>query len=179
MRPKRINGGEQPGLRWGPFTLRVPFYHTRVEWPEFVQGIFVAGATGLALVPLLMQHFELSFEEAVACIFVQSVLLSSAPIIFGEPFAPGWVTPALPLSIAFMTATVDGTAVYGTPLEKIHIMTAVSLDFALLVFLMGITGLGRRFMDWLPDALKSGIIMGAAIAALKESQSDPVAGMAW
>lgn len=167
MRPKRINGGEQPGLRWGPFTLRVPFYHTRVEWPEFVQGIFVAGATGLALVPLLMQHFELSFEEAVACIFVQSVLLSSAPIIFGEPFAPGWVTPALPLSIAFMTATVDGTAVYGTPLEKIHIMTAVSLDFALLVFLMGITGLGRRFMDWLPDALKSGIIMGAAIAALK------------
>ena len=46
-------------------------------------------------------------------------------------------------------------------------MAAISLDFALLLFLLGITGLGKRFILWLPDTLKAGIILGAAIAALK------------
>ncbi len=166
--PRRVDGGEQPGWRWGPFTFRLPFYHTGIAWPEFLQGIFVAGATGLGIVPLLTLYFGLSFEEAVACIFIQSVLISSAPIIFGEPFAPGWVTPALPLALAFMLAT-DGeeNAIYGSSLEKIQIMTAVSLDFAAILLLLGVTGLGKRFIGWLPAALKSGIILGAAIAALK------------
>ncbi len=167
MRQQRTEGAEHPGWRWGPFTFRVPFYHTGITWPEFWQGIFVAGATGLGLVPLLMGPFGLSFEEAIACIFIQSMLISSAPIIFGEPFAPGWVTPALPLAIAFILA-VDGNGqpVFGSPQEKFQMMTAVSLNFAAIILIMGLTGLGHRFIRWLPDALKSGIILGAAIAAL-------------
>ena len=43
----------------------------------------------------------------------------------------------------------------------------MSLDFAALVLILGITGLGKRFMLWLPDTLKAGIILGAAIAAFK------------
>src|SRR5690606_37790401 len=42
-----------------------------------------------------------------------------------------------------------------------------SLDFALLLFVLGVTGLGRRFIVWLPDTVKAGIILGAALAALK------------
>jgi len=167
MRHQRTDGAEQPGWRWGPFTFRLPFYHTGVAWPEFWQGIFVAGATGLGLVPLLVGYFGLSFQEAVACIFIQSMLISSAPILFGEPFAAGWVTPALPLAIAFILAVDgEGNAVYGTPQEKFQMMTAVSLNFAAILLFMGATGLGHRFIRWLPDALKSGIILGAAIAAL-------------
>ncbi len=167
MQHQRTAGTEQPGWRWGPFTFRLPFYHTGITWPEFWQGIFVAGATGLGLVPLLVGYFGLSFEEAVACIFIQSMLISSAPILFGEPFAPGWVTPALPLAIAFILAVDSGgNPVYGTPQEKFQMMTAVSLNFAAILLFMGATGLGHRFIRWLPDALKSGIILGAAIAAL-------------
>ena len=33
--------------------------------------------------------------------------------------------------------------------------------------MLGVTGLGKKLIDWLPMALKSAIIMGAAIAALK------------
>jgi hypothetical protein len=161
-------GSEQPGLKWGPFTTRIPFVHTGVTWPELLQGVFVAGATGLGLVPLLQAHFGLSFEEAVAFVIVQTVLICSAPIIFGEPYAAGWITPALPLALMVLLASgSDGAAFYATPTERFQFMTAVSLNFTVLLVVLGITGLGQRLIQWLPAALKGGIIMGAAIAALK------------
>ncbi|QDU80410.1 hypothetical protein Pla110_21390 [Polystyrenella longa] len=167
MRPTRTPGQVQPGINWGPFTLRIPFYHTRPEWPEFLQGIFVAGATGLAVIHILVADFGLTFEEAVACAFIQSVLIGSATIVFGEPFAPGWITPALPLVLNLIATTGDGESELYSSSEKFQLMTAVSLNFAILLFLLGVTGLGKRFILWLPDALKGGIILGAAIAALK------------
>jgi hypothetical protein len=152
---------ELPGWRWGPFTFRLPFYHTRFYWQEFLQGLFIAAATSLALVPLMTMFFGLTFEEAVALSMIHSVLIASALIVFGEPYAPGWVTPALPLVLAFVLGN------YEDPTARFQAMTAVSLNFALLLFLLGITGLGKKFVFWLPDTLKAGIILGAAIAALK------------
>lgn len=161
-------GVERRGLQWGPFTTRIPFVHSGVTWPELLQGVFVAGATGLALVPVLEFHFNLTFQEAVAFVIVQSLLICSAPIIFGEPYAPGWITPALPLALMVLSSSdADGNRVYATPTERFQFMTAVSLDFTGLLILLGVTGLGRRLIQSLPAALKGGIIMGAAIAALK------------
>lgn len=152
---------EQPGWNWGPFTARVPFYHTRLYWPEFLQGLFVAAATGLALVPVLTGLFGLTFEEAIAASLIHSVLITSATFMFGEPYAPGWITPALPLALTFV---IGG---FAEPDARFQAMTALSLDFALICFVLGITGIGKRFMIWLPDPLKAGIILGAAIAAFK------------
>jgi len=160
-------GTEHPGIRWGPFTTRIPFVHTGVTWPELLQGVFVAGATGLGLVPLLQAYFGLTFEESVTCVIIESILICSAPIIFGEPYASGWITPALPLVLLVLLAEPGGVPTYPTPAEKFQFMTAVSINFAVLLFILGATGLGRRLIKWLPPALKGGIIMGAAIAALK------------
>ena len=91
------DGPELPGWRWGPFTFRVPFYHTRLCWSEFLQGLFVSAATGLALIPVMTAFFGLSFEEAVALSMIHASLIASAVIVFGEPYAGGWITPALPL----------------------------------------------------------------------------------
>ncbi len=164
MLPTRPDGHEQPGIRWGPFTARIPFYHVRIEWPEFWQGILVAGATGLGLVPILTRDMGLSFETAMAFVCLQTILISSAAILFGEPMAPGWITPALPLVLLHL---LDPAGPYQEPSERVRAMTAFSLDFAALVLFLGITGLGRAFVAWLPAALKGGIILGAAIAALK------------
>ena len=30
------SGVEQPGIKWGPFTARIPFVHTGVTWPELL-----------------------------------------------------------------------------------------------------------------------------------------------
>ncbi|MCL5041038.1 MAG: hypothetical protein M1440_00945 [Gammaproteobacteria bacterium] len=152
---------ELPGWRWGPFTFRLPFYHTRFYWQEALQGLFVAAATGLALIPLMMEFFGLSFEEAVAVSMIHSILLGSAIIIFGEPYAPGWITPALPLVLAYVLGGYDD------PASRFQAMTALSLNFAILLVFLGVSGLGKKFVLWLPDTLKAGIILGAAIAALK------------
>jgi hypothetical protein len=167
----RVAGEEHPGISWGPFTLRIPFYHTRLEWPDLLQGIFVAGATGMAVVPILTHEhygFGLSFEEAMACIFIQGFLICTAAIVFGEPYAPGMITPALPLMMAFVLGTDSaGVPLYPTPEAKWQVLAAVSMNFAVLLLLLGVTGLGRWVMERIPDALKGGIILGAAIAALK------------
>ena len=160
----REYGQAHPGFPWGPFVFRVPVYHTRIEWPELAQGVFVAGATGLALVPLLTTHFGLSFEVAVGVALIQALLVNSAPIVFGEPYAAGWLTPALPLVLAFLIP--GGTAHFSIPADGFRYMTAVTLEFAVLVLIMGALGVGQRVLDWLPRALKGGIILGASLTAI-------------
>lgn len=161
MNTQHAIGAEQPGWDWGPFTFRLPFYHTRLYWPEFLQGIALSSATGLALVPMMTTHFGLSFEQAIAMSFVHGFLISIAPIVFGEPYAPGWVTPALPLVLTFVLTGYD------TPPERFQAMTALTLDLAAMLAVLGLTGLGRRFMEWLPAALKASLVLGAAIASFK------------
>jgi len=156
-----MNPQEHAGWRWGPFTTRVPFVHTKLHWPEFLQGIFVAAATGMALVPLMVSQFGLTFEQAIAAALIHNLLITSAAVVFGEPYAPGWITPALPLVLTFVLSG------FAEPEARWHAMMALSIDFALICFVLGITGMGKRFMVWLPDVLKAGIILGAAIAALK------------
>lgn len=151
-----------PGWRWGPFTFRLPFLHSRLLWPEFLQGVLVSTATGLALVPVLTGYFGLSFEQAVAASFYASIFIVFSLYVFGEPYAPGWLTPALPLVLAYVLGH------YETPELRFQAMAALSLDFAALVFLLGISGLGPRLMRWLPDTLKAGILLGAAIAAFRQ-----------
>ncbi|MHA7834581.1 MAG: hypothetical protein ACX94A_08895 [Algiphilus sp.] len=149
------------GWRWGMFRFRVPFLHTRLCWPEFLQGTALASATGLALVPMMTAHFGLTFEEAVTMSLISGFLLGTAPILFGEPYAPGWVTPALPLVLTFVLGGYD------TPTERFQAMAALAITLSAMLLLLGASGMGRRFMEWLPDALKAGLILGAAIAAFK------------
>tara|TARA_R110002072_G_scaffold284396_4_gene448654 strand:+ start:120768 stop:122171 length:1404 start_codon:yes stop_codon:yes gene_type:complete len=155
----RREGEIQPGIKWGPFVLRIPFIHARFALPEFLQGICVAGATGLALVPVMTASFGLTFEEAVTMAMFHTLLISSAWFFFGDPVAPGWLTPALPFIFAFVLGGGN------TPEEQFQLMTALSLNFAALLLILGTTGLGAKLIAWVPNVLKGGIILGAAVAA--------------
>ena len=44
-------------------------------------------------------------------------------------------------------------------------MTALALDFALILAILGVTGYGARLIKFIPEVLKGAIIFGAAIAA--------------
>ncbi|MGI9273821.1 MAG: hypothetical protein ACR2PT_03045 [Endozoicomonas sp.] len=148
------------GLRWGPFTARIPFVHTKFLLPEFLQGLVVGAATGLALVPLLTNFFGLTFEEAVAMSMLHFFLIASALMLFGEPYSPGWITPALPFTLAFvLSEQFPGAA------DKFQAMTALAIDLAAVLLILGITGLGAKLNRLVPDVLKGGIILGAALAA--------------
>ena len=74
---------ENYGVKWGPFTLKIPFIHIKFLTAEFLQGMVISGATAFAGAPVVMA-LGLSFEEAVACCFIASTLITAGPIIFGE-----------------------------------------------------------------------------------------------
>ena len=44
-------------------------------------------------------------------------------------------------------------------------MAAMCIEFTLLLFVMGITGWGKKLIEIIPNGLKAGIILGAALAA--------------
>lgn len=159
------------GFKWGIFRAYIPFVHVRIEWQLLLQGLVVSLSTGLALVPLLTISFGLTFEEAVTMAMLHMILATSHIMIFGEPYASGWITAALPLTLAVVIGDYD------TPVLRFQMMTALSLDFALLTLILAITGLGQRLINIIPIALKAGIILGAALAALKRIFYDDISNI--
>ena len=150
------------GLKWGPFTLRIPFIHLRFRAGEYFQGMVISGATAFAAVPIAM-GLGLTFEEGVALSFIAGTLIGAGPIFFGEPMAPGWVTPAVPIVIAAFAA--KGQFNYEYDPAVFQFMAAMCIEFTLLLFIMGITGWGKKLIEIIPNGLKAGIILGAALAA--------------
>ena len=157
-----MNTTTNKGISWGPFTLRIPFIHIKFRAGEFFQGMVISGATAFAAVPVAM-GLGLSFEEGVALSFVAGSLIASGPIFFGEPMAPGWITPALPIVIAAFATKGQFNGVYDP--ATFQFMAAMCIEFTILVFILGSTGWGKKLIQIIPNGLKAGIILGAALAA--------------
>ncbi|MCS5551040.1 MAG: hypothetical protein NZ811_05935 [Gammaproteobacteria bacterium] len=159
------NKSHNKGLKWGPFVARIPFIHIRFRAAEFFQGMVISGATAFAGIPIVM-GMGLTFEEGVAVSLVAGTLIAAGPILFGVPFAPGWVTPAYPIVIGVF-ATMGYYSPVGAEyqIETFQFMAALSIEFTLLVAFLGMTGLSSKIVNNIPNTLKSGIILGAAVAA--------------
>lgn len=54
---------ELPYIPFGPFQIRLPFIHYKIESVEFIQGL-ILGVTALAAVPYLEQYLGLPYELA-------------------------------------------------------------------------------------------------------------------
>ena len=150
------------GVPWGPFTLRIPFIHFKFCWSEYIQGLTAGSAAALLFLPMLMNWFGLTQDEALTFLFISTFLTACSPLLFGENLMVGLMTPVFPLVIAFFTPVG-----LGSPADNLAMMIALSLDFALISFFLGVSGLGPKIVGLIPNALKGGIILGAAIAALK------------
>ncbi|SDH92073.1 hypothetical protein SAMN05192534_11527 [Alteribacillus persepolensis] len=160
MQRQRPYGGIQPGIKWGPFTLRLPGAHINLTPSQHIQGGFLLLATCGSVTPLMMQYFDVSFEIAWTVSLVMLFWVLAQTFLFGDVYAAGAITSGLPLTIVFMNAFTPGT-------EAIQAMIAVTLIVAFLFFFFGITKLGEKFNRLVPNSLKAGVIMGAAIAAFQ------------
>ena len=159
MAVKREHGKSQPGISWGKFTTRIPGIHVNFSMPEIIQGGLLTTATGGVVAALTMKYFQVPFEVAWAVVLIQLFWLWVVPtVICGEPFAPGWITPALPLVMAFLGKFDAG-------LPAIHAMMAVTICVSAIFLFFAVTGLGKRFFQWVPVELRAAIIFGGAIAA--------------
>ena len=97
---KRSHGAEHPYWGCGPFKIRLPLVHYRLETPEIIQGL-VMFVVGLAMIPLLEKYLGMPYEAALAFTFIAG-LGYILPALLGVPLVPGWITPAIPVVILYL-----------------------------------------------------------------------------
>lgn len=156
MTAKRQHGDEQPYWPAGPFKVRLPLIHYRLELIETIQALIIF-VVALGMIPLLEQYLGLPYEVALAYVFV-SALGFLLPSLLGVPMVPGWITPAIPVVLLFLEDFEAGP-------EAIKAMIALQLIVTLIFFVLGVTRLGSKLVEIIPDSMKAGILMGAGIAA--------------
>ena len=154
---KRREGEEQPYIPFGPFKIRLPLVHYEWEWPEALAAMFLGvaclGAGTSVATDVLGVPFELALTFAL-----WNAIGYFLPAHLGDPVAPGWITPALPLVIAYLKQFAIGPT-------RTTALIALQLSVAALFLIMGLTGMGKRLVDIVPASLRAGIIIGAGIAA--------------
>lgn len=155
---KRKEGQAQPYIPLGPFQLRLPVLHYRFEIPDYIQGLLMC-AVCLGAIPMLQEYLGMPFEIALTIVILNGFfyLLHSH---LGDPVIPGWVTPAIPLLLLWLKTFPMGV-------DRIHALIAFEMELGIVAFLLGASGLAKKFVDIVPDALKSGILLGAGVAAVK------------
>ncbi|WP_099303175.1 hypothetical protein [Bacillus sp. Marseille-P3800] len=153
---QRQFGQETPYHPLGPFKIRVPFYHYRFEWPDYVQGLLMC-AVDLAAIPLLMELLGMPFEAALAVVILNGLLYLTHHLL-GDPVVPGWITPAIPLIMIYVSSFPED--------ERVHALIAFQLTLGLLSIFLGATGLASKVVRFVPSAIKSGVILGAGIIAV-------------
>jgi hypothetical protein len=155
---KREFGQKQPYIPLGPFQFRLPFIHYRFELPDFIQGLLMC-AVCLGIIPILQEYLGMPFEIAITIVILNGFFyLWHAHL--GDPVVPGWITPAIPLLLLWLKTFPEGV-------PRLHALIAFEFELGLISLLLGATGLAKRFVDLVPDALKAGILLGAGIAAVR------------
>jgi hypothetical protein len=157
MWKNRPYGEESPYIPLGPFKLRLPFIHYKFEWPDYVQGLLMC-AVDLAAIPLMVELLGMPFEVALAVVMLNGILYLAHHLL-GDPVVPGWITPAIPLIMAYVSLFPEGQ-------ERVYALISFQLTLGILSILLGATGMASRVVQLVPSAIKSGVILGAGFAAV-------------
>jgi len=154
---RRKDGEEQPYIPLGIFKLRLPFVHWGVEISEVLQAM-VMFVSGMGAIAALQDVFGMSFEVALTIVCFHELTYCLHQIL-GDPVIPGWISPALPLMVTFITS-------FSSMGDRIHALIATQLMVGVLFFILGITGVAQKLLNIVPKPLQAGIILGAGISAI-------------
>lgn len=157
IKRQREYGGIQPGIPLGPLAIRLPFIHYRFEIPDFLQGLIMCTVC-LSIIPVLTGKLGMSFEVALAIVILNGTLYC-AHVLFGDPVVPGWVTPAIPLLVAYCETFAPGA-------ERMQALIAFEMEFGIICILLGITGAAKKVISLIPNAVQSAVLLGAGFAAI-------------
>ena len=153
----REEGQENPAINLGIFRIRFPFIHYRFEWPDYFQGLLMC-AVDLAAIPLIIELLGMPFEAAMAIVILNGFFYLIHHLL-GDPVVPGWITPAIPIIMVYIESFSMGP-------DRVKALMAFQFILGLLSVFLGTTKLATKVIHLIPSALKSGIIMGAGIAAI-------------
>ena len=122
-----------------------------------IQGLIMF-VVGLAMIPLLQKYLGMPYEAALAFCVIAGIgyMLPGA----ARGAAGAWLDhPAIPVVILFLQGFEPGP-------EAIKALFALQIEVTLIFLILGITGLRQQAGHRDPNSLKSGIIIGAGIAAM-------------
>ena len=154
---KRTAAGEASYHPLGPFKIRLPFIHYRFEWPDYFQGLLMC-AVDLAAISLMTELLGMPFEAALAIVMINGVLYLLHHLL-GDPVVPGWITPAIPLLMMYVSTFPEGES-------RVHALIAFQMMLGIFAIFLGASGAAKRVVHIIPSAIKAGIIMGAGLAAV-------------
>jgi len=158
MENNRNSSKELAFIPLGIFKLRIPGIHYKIEQVEFLQGL-ILGATALSSIPYMTEYLGLPYDLAWSCVIIE-VALYMLHGWLGDPVVPGWITPSLPFTLAFISGFNMGP-------ERIQAMIAVQLLVAFIFIFMGITKLADKFIRSVPASIKGGILLAAPITVIQ------------
>ena len=158
LNKNKTNFTETPYIPLGILKLRIPGIHYRIEMVEFLQGL-ILGATALSSIPFMTEYLGIPYELAWSCVILE-VSLYMLHGWLGDPVVPGWITPALPFTLAFISGFEMGP-------ERIQAMIALQLLVAFIFIFMGITKFADKFVSSVPTSIKGGILLAAPITVIQ------------
>ncbi len=156
MKNRKV-GEEQPFIPAGIFKIRIPFIHFGFEKIDFFQGLLLC-AVCLGAIPMLQEYLGMPFNVAMTIVIVNG-LFYFLHILLGDPIIPGWITPAIPIVMLYLSKFSIG-------IERTYALISFQISLGLISIIFGITGFGKKVTSIVPNAMKSGIIIGAGIAAV-------------
>ncbi|MGV3072519.1 hypothetical protein ACEE90_08830 [Corynebacterium phoceense] len=155
--PEQGIGQESPHWKAGPFDIRLPFVHYRIEWPDYAQGLFMC-VVDLGAIPLMTEALGMPFEVALAVVMLNGLLYLTHHLL-GDPVVPGWITPAIPLLTVYVQAFPEGE-------QRVWALISFQLLLGIFSITLGATGLASKVVRVIPSGLRAGIVLGAGIAAI-------------
>lgn len=150
-------GQASPHWKMGPFDVRLPFVHYRMEWPDFAQGLFMC-VVDLGAIPLMTEALGMPYEAALAVVMLNGLLYLTHHLL-GDPVVPGWITPAIPLLTVYIQTFPEGE-------QRVLALISFQLLLGIFSLTLGITGWASKVVRLIPSGLRSGIVLGAGIAAI-------------
>lgn len=148
--------GESPYIPLGPFKVRLPFIHYRIELPDYLQGLLMC-AVDLAAIPLMTELLGMPFEVALAVVMLNGLLYLTHHLL-GDPTVPGWITggaAADGLLRAVSRRPGAGACADCLPVDARRVLDSPGRDRD-----------GQEGGQYVPSAIKSGIIVGAGLSAV-------------
>ena len=118
----------------------------------------VVFVTGVAATAYLEDLFGVTFAVALSIVIIHEFLYAAQNLL-GDPIVGGWITPAIPLITAFLLTIPMG-------IERIEALISLQLILGILFLVLGLTGIAGKLVNWTPDSIKAGILIGAGIAAV-------------
>ena len=122
-----------------------------------VQAVFMC-ATCLGAIPSSQEVLGVSYGVALSMVIINGSFYT-IHVLLGDPVVPGWITPAIPLITAFLPTDTKWV-------PSTQALIALQLILGIIFLMFGITGMGGKMVDLVPNSVKAGVLMGGGFSAI-------------